>query len=103
MYTITLTGQCINEVSWDDALNNFSELFQLETSASEELLLNAPLVIKRDLEEATALALKEAIEAAGFEATIDSEATSPEPVIEQTEEKAPGFFDKIKTLFKKSA
>jgi len=106
MYKLSLTGQCVEGTSWDDALNNLSELFQIEKSDSEELLTNAPIIIKRDIEETAAHALKEAIKAAGFEADVELMTAAPETESEpevSEEQQEPGFFQKIKNLFSKKA
>jgi hypothetical protein len=86
-FEVTLTGRSTGSVPADQARAALARLFKLTDDRVSALLAEAPVVIKRGLDEATAGKYRAALEQAGWEARLGAPpgvAAATPPALEAT-------------------
>ena len=83
-YQILFEGKLTGERPLDEVKRNLAVLFKMKAEQVDALFTGKPVVIKRDIDQATALKYQAAFKKAGAVCTVDSEtpppaATKPKP------------------------
>ncbi|MEY4589131.1 MAG: hypothetical protein RL497_1207, partial [Pseudomonadota bacterium] len=74
-FNVVLTGELLKGQSIMQAANSLSKLFKIAPIQAQQMLARAPLVIKKNLEEDTALRFVRAMYKSGFGASIEAQKT----------------------------
>ncbi|HEY6527695.1 MAG TPA: AIM24 family protein [Cellvibrionaceae bacterium] len=72
-YNVVLTGELLKGQSIMQAANSLSKLFKIAPLQAQQMLARAPLVIKKNLEEDTALRFVQAMYKSGFGAAVEEQ------------------------------
>lgn len=71
-FQVQLTGQLTAGTDFATATANFAQLFKISEEKAQQMLANFPVTVKNNVDEATALKFKAAIEKAGFLCEVKS-------------------------------
>lgn len=71
-FQVQLTGQLTAGIDFATATANFAQLFKISEEKAQQMLANFPVTVKNNVDEATALKFKAAIEKAGFLCEVKS-------------------------------
>lgn len=72
-FNVVLTGELLKGQSIMQAANSLSKLFKIAPIQAQQMLARAPLVIKKNLEEDTALRFVQAMYKSGFGAAVEEQ------------------------------
>jgi hypothetical protein len=73
LYNVVLTGELLKGQSIMQAANSLSKLFKIAPIQAQQMLARAPLVIKKNLEEDTAIRFVQAMYKSGFGAAVEEQ------------------------------
>lgn len=73
LFNVVLTGELLKGQSIMQAANSLSKLFKIAPLQAQQMLARAPLVIKKNLEEDTAIRFVQAMYKSGFGASVEQQ------------------------------
>ena len=75
LYYISITGKLLNNVEMDQAVENFARRFKLPLEKAQQMIQKAPVILKKGLDEDSALKYQQASKSVGLDCQISKEAS----------------------------